>query len=256
MESPHQIIAILSAGIALTMGLISLFSGLHKDGEKTDVIFGILCISIFLFFVFPPLGFIIIDKAPYPRDVIIKRIFNHIFFGLFPWFVLLYTGYKKIILPVLINLIYLSSYFMMVFSTKDNHQPLWVMTAMIGITLTVVLGFLAVRHQFKNGSKISAKWFQLAMFIYLFLFIVSAIYQLWNQYFISLLHSKIFFPINLFPLSFIVIMGIRLRTHSLERFRLERALGLKNKQWESLLNNVQLVVVHMDKSGKLKYINP
>jgi PAS domain S-box-containing protein len=256
MESPHQIIAILSAGIALTMGLISLFSGLHKDGEKTDVVFGILCISIFLFFVFPPLGFIIIDHAPYPRDVIIKRIFNHIFFGLFPWFVLLYTGYKKIILPVLINLIYLSSYFIMVFSTQDNHQPLWVMTAMMGITLTVVHGFLAVRHQFKNGSKISAKWFQLAMFIYLFLFIVSAIYQLWNQYFISLLHTKIFFPINLFPLSFIVIMGIRLRTHSLERFRLERALGLKNKQWESLLNNVQLVVVHMDKSGKLQYINP
>ena len=44
-------IAFLSAGIALSMGMVSLFIGLHKNGQRVDLVFGALCILMFLFFV-------------------------------------------------------------------------------------------------------------------------------------------------------------------------------------------------------------
>src|SRR5206468_3822309 len=127
----------------------------------------------------------------------------------------------------------IASYFLMVFTTKDSHAPLWVYTALVFIALSIIYGFVAVMHQFKSGLRSDAKWFRAAMFIYLFLFVVSTIYQTNIEYFFNIFHRKIFYPINLFPLSFIIIIGVRLRTNSLERYRLERMLRLKNVQWES-----------------------
>jgi hypothetical protein len=87
MESFYLILAMLTAGIALAMGVVSIFIGLHKDGEKVDLIFGILGLFLFIHFILPPAGFVVLDKAPYSMDVILKRLFNFLYAGLFPWFV-------------------------------------------------------------------------------------------------------------------------------------------------------------------------
>jgi hypothetical protein len=126
MEIIQLTIALLTAGVALFAGLVSLSTGLHKDGEKTDLIFGFLCLAIFLFFLCPPLGFIMADKAPYAINIIIKRIFNFSFFSLFPWFVFFYTGYRKKFLPILISSLNFLTYILMVFAQKDTHAPIWV----------------------------------------------------------------------------------------------------------------------------------
>jgi formate hydrogenlyase transcriptional activator len=256
LEPFHIVIAFLSAGVALFAGIVSLFIGLHKDGERTDLVFGILCLAIFIYFLCPPMGFIIFDKAPYSLDIIIKRVFNFIFFSTFPWFTYFYTGFKKKTIPILVGAVTLVTYFLMIFASKDTRTPVWVFTALISIGLSIVYGFIAVGYQFKYGSKSSAKWFQFAMFVYLFLFIISTIYQTNIEYFIAKFQRKIFYPINLFPLSFILIMGVRLRANSLEKFRLEKIVRLKNLQWDSLMQNLELVIVHFDVNGKLSYINP
>jgi formate hydrogenlyase transcriptional activator len=256
LEPFHTVIAFLSAGVALFAGIVSLFIGLHKDGEHTDLVFGILCLAICIYFLCPPMGFITLDKAPYTLDIIIKRVFNFIFFSTFPWFTYFYTGFKKKTVPILVGTVTLLTYLLMIFASKDTKTPIWVFTALVAIGLSIVFGFIAVRFQFKSGSKSSAKWFQFAMFVYLFLFVISTIYQTNIDYFISRFHRKIFYPINLFPLSFIIIMGVRLRTNSLEKFRLEKILRLKNLQWDSLMQNLELVIVHFDITGNLSYINP
>ncbi len=256
MELIQLSIALLTAGVALFAGLVSLFIGLHKDGEKTDVFFGILCIAIFLFFLIPPVGFITVDKAPFSFEIIFKRFFNFFFFGIFPWFVFYYTGYKKKVLPYTINLLTPLVYLLMILQKRDVNVPFWTILALAVILLCLVHGFFAVRYQFKNGIKSNAKWFQFAMFVYLFLFTCSVIFQINVEYFVARFHRRIFFPINLFPLSFILIMGIRLRTNFLEKYKLERLLSLKNVQWDSLLQNLRLVIVHTDRNGRLSYINP
>ena len=256
MYNIQLLIAFLSGGISISMGLVSLSIGLHKDGEKVDVIFGGLCVLLFLFFVIPPIGFVVVDKAPYPTDIIIKRIFNFSFLALFPWFIFYYTGYKKKLFPVLISSLQTIIYFWMALTTIDRQVPFWFFGELVTMGLIIFYGFLAVHRQFKSQSDPKAKWFRFSLWILVFFFLVLAVYQLGNSYFIKIFHQRVFFPINLFPVAFIITMGIRMRRNNLQKFQLEKALGLKNKQWESLLNNIQMIIVHLDINGKVLYINP
>ena len=251
----HLSIALISAGVALFAGLVSLFTGLHREGDKMDIVFGFLCLSIFIYFIFPPVGFIIHDNPPYPALIIVKRVFHVLFFCLFPWFVNLYTGYKRKTLPVTVAILYSVGYFIMAFA-KDSIPPLWIKFVIVAIAVIIVHGFIAVKYQFKHGEKDKAKWFQAAMIIFLVLYVVSAIYQIDIDYFRKILHIDLFYPINLFPLLFITLMGIRLRANSIQKLRLEKELRSKNRQWESLMQHMQLIVVHTDVNGKLNYINP
>ncbi len=256
MGSLTNEIAFLSAGIALAMGLVSLFIGIHKDAEKADLLFGLLCLCLFLFIVFPPEGFIVADKAPYPRDMIIKRIFNFSFFGIFPWFVMLYTGYRRKMIPVILTVLIVVIYIHMVFSTNENQTQFRVKLILSSILLMVFHGYIAGKHLYKYGNKKRAKWFLTALSVFFLLFISGLVYQSAYEYFSRVLHFRVFYPINLFPVSFIIIMGIRMRADMLEKFQLARLLGLKNRQWQSLLNNMNLIIVMTDKNGRLKYINP
>jgi formate hydrogenlyase transcriptional activator len=244
------------AGVALSIGVISFLIGLHKHGDKTDVIFGILCILQFMFLIVPPAGLVAQDEAPYSTDLIIKRFFGYSFSGLFPWFVYHYTGFKKRNIPVFIGILAIICYALMAFTTENRVVPLYLYPVLFTIGLIIWHGFLGVRFMIKNGEKQKASGFRLAMYVFLFLYVISSVYQLLNGYFSRVFHQRVFFPVSLFPFAFIVIMGIRLRTSSISKFRLEKALGLKNQQWESLLNNIQLIVVHLDSYGKIIYINP
>jgi formate hydrogenlyase transcriptional activator len=256
MESLQIIIVLLSSGIALTMGLGSLITGLNERRRKADLLFGIICITIFLFFVFPPLGFILVDNAPHASNILIKRVFNLLFFSLFPWFVFFYTGYKKRIFPLIIDGLFLSSFLIMTLSDRDIYTSIWRAMALLAIGLSNVHGTIAIRYQFRFGEKAKAKWFQSAFIIFPFLFLLAAIGQIWNEFFSTLLHTPVFLPINVFPLAFILLMCFRLRANVLESSRLERALGSMNLQWDSLLRNIELIIVQTDNSGKVKYINP
>jgi PAS domain S-box-containing protein len=255
MGIPQIIIAII-AGIALSVGVISLLVGLHKEGEKTDLVFGGLCILQFLFFISPPFGLISADKAPYAADILIKRAFNYSFSGLFPWFVFYYTGYKNKTLPVIISVLAVFCYLCMAINTDNHPVPFFLYPVIFTLGLIVFHGFLGVRFMNKNGEHGKARSFRFAMYTFLFLYIISATYQLGNPYFIQIFHQRVFFPVNLFPIAFIVIMGIRLRTHSIQKFQLSKALGLKNQEWKSLLDNIQLMIVRLDRSGNIEYINP
>src|SRR6187455_999306 len=104
MEAFYTTIALITAGVSLFAGLVNLFIGFHKEGEKVDVLFGIMCLSMFIFFMIPPVGFILHDQAPYSLEIDIKRVFNNSFNLLFPWFVFLYTGRKNKLMPCIISL--------------------------------------------------------------------------------------------------------------------------------------------------------
>ncbi|HET7002636.1 MAG TPA: sigma 54-interacting transcriptional regulator, partial [Puia sp.] len=201
-------------------------------------------------------GFILADKAPYPLSLILKRIFNFSFFGIFPWFAMMYTGYRKKAIPIIITVLAILIYIQMVLSTNENQTQFRVKLILASILLMVTHGYLAGKHLFKYGNKKRAKWFLTALSVFFLLFISATIYQSAYTFFSRLLHFTVFFPLNLFPLSFIIIMGIRMRADSIEKFQLARLLGLKNKQWQSLLNNMNLIIVLTDKNGRLKYINP
>ena len=238
------------------MGLIYLFTGLHKDAAKADLIFGIMCISVFIFFILPPAGFIIIDKAPYPAQIIVKRLFNFINGAMFPWFILLYSGYGRKRIPIFADFIYLVAYLLMAFTAHDNSQPLWVSLVLLPMTLTLVYGLLAARFLVKSGKRNKGYWFLTAMVIFAFFYLLMISFQFTGNYFSRIYHAKIFYPINLYLLPFMLIMGVRLREDSLRKFALEKIILKRDIRWHSLLEHMQLIVLELDITGRIRYINP
>src|SRR5687768_8307668 len=151
MESLYDITTILGAGIALTMGLLSILKSFHRGAEKVDLVFGILCLLVAIFILLPPIGFIFIDSAPSPTSVKIKRIFHLAFMALLPWFIALYTDYKKRIIPLTVTVSTIICYLVMFVSNPGGFTKLWALMAITVLGIIVIHGFYAGYHQFKNG---------------------------------------------------------------------------------------------------------
>src|SRR5688572_4020981 len=131
MDSFYQAIAILTAGIALTLGLISLLAFFNKGREKAQLVFTFLCFFVVIFILLPPVGFIQADTLPYSTSIKVKRIFNFSFVAFFPWFVALYTGFKKKLLPAFVTVSVIACYWMMFFNAANSPKPWWLMVSLI-----------------------------------------------------------------------------------------------------------------------------
>ncbi|MEJ0083663.1 MAG: hypothetical protein WDM78_22550 [Puia sp.] len=220
-----------------------------RTGEKIDVVFGAMCLALFIFFLLPPVGFILTDKAPYTAGVLFKRIFNFFYGAMIPWFILLYTGYRKKLLPVVVSALYLTGYMIMVFTVNESISPVWATVIVIALAIAGVHGFIAANFQMKKGERINARWLFFTMFIFLIFYLPTAINQFSDNYLGQKINAKIFYPVNLFSLAFVLLMGIRLRANLSERFRLGRVLQSRDIRWSSFMQNMQMIVVHLDKAG-------
>lgn len=256
MEFFYTQIAFLTAGVALVTGLINLFIGLSKYGEKVDIVFGLMSLTMFVFFMLPPAGFILLDKAPYSLQIDIKRVFNNAFVVLFPWFVIFYTGHGKKIIAYLIDALVVVYYASMMTTTTDSQKPQWVYLVLVTHALSVVFGFYAGFLQARNGEKKKAQWFLFAMGVYAVVYILTFINQVGDNYFGRIMGTKLFFPINLFPLAFMLIMSIRLRANVTEKYHLEKMLHWRDMQWNSIVQNMQLLIVELDNHARIEYLNP
>lgn len=54
----------------------------------------------------------------------------------------------------------------------------------------------------------------------------------------------------------VVLMGFRLSSQVIESGRIEKELTKTEKRWQTLLEQVELVVVDLDKDGNVNYVNP
>jgi PAS domain S-box-containing protein len=256
MEFFYTAVAIFTAGVSFVTGLISLLIGLHKDGEKVDLIFGLMGLSLFVYFLFPPIGFVLIDKAPYPVNLDIKRLFIYFYLALFPWFLEYYSGFKIRVLTLIINALIALSYITNIFTVTDSAKPFWLMVITSTSLLTFFYGLYLTRKQIKSGEKTKGYWLLSAITIYGVLISLGAINQFGNNYFGKMLGTKLFFPFNLNPLAFMVIMSIRLRENIFEKYRLEKMLHWRDSRWNLLEQNIHLLIVELDDTGRINYLNP
>jgi PAS domain S-box-containing protein len=255
MEPFYQVTAILTAGIALAMGLLSFMTFLRRGSEKTDLLFSLMCLLVVLFILFPPVGFILSDQAPYSVQIKTKRIFNFSFIALFPWFIASYTGYAKRLVPVMVTFSIVASYFMMFFTSTESPRQLWFLMAIISVGAMVAHGFYAAYLQFRQQQRTKAIWLFAAVTSFALFNFIGAANQLERNYFSSN-WDVIFLPINLCPIVFILIIGLQLQINPNRLTRLEKLLGLREGRWQSLMEDIQLIVVHTDMEGRISFINP
>ncbi|MEX6689500.1 sigma 54-interacting transcriptional regulator [Danxiaibacter flavus] len=247
--------AFITAGAALIAGLINLFVGMHKDGEKIDVLFGILALLVLLFIVVPPAGFITKVQAPYPFSFYVKCSFLWAHYLLLPWFISYYSNYHRKKLSLVINGLLAVAFVLMVSTEQRNDSPNWIWFMLVPLTLIWAQGMLAARHQKKQGKSKEAKWLFTAMLIYGLLLFAGVLYQT-NQDQQQTGGIRIFFPFNLNLLTFVCIISFRLRNKLFEKYHIIKKLNQEQTQWNSLLNAAQLLIVALDKDGNISFVNP
>jgi formate hydrogenlyase transcriptional activator len=256
MDTFLYIFALITAGVALVTGLNSIFFGTYKDGDKVDLIFGIQALLLFLFLILPPTGFIAGDQPPYPLALDIKRIFIWLYYGSFPVFLEHYSGYRNKPLKLIIFITTLISYPVYLSTDADDILPVWRLLVLLPLSFVGILGLLSAGYQIRNASRSEGRWLQSAMYVYVILFVLVIPFFIAGPQMEKLLGFKQFFSFNLNPLAFILIMSIRLRKNTLDKYKTERLLRLQSNRWEQLFHHIQLLVVEVDKTGRIIYVNP
>lgn len=255
MEQFFKIIAILTAGISLAMGIFSLLNYFNKGREKVNLAFSILCLLVVVFILVPPVGFILTDDAPYSANIKVKRIFNLSFIAFFPWFISLYTGFSKKVIQRTVIVSIVISYLSMFFTTSDTSQRFWVLVAVMSLAIIVTYSIYAAYKQFMHGEKAKATILFIAIGFFSFFNFLGSVNYFDNNSFINQ-WDALFLPMNLCPLAFISIMGIQLHMNSNKDRPLEKKLGLRESRWQSLLKDIQFIIVNTDIEEKIIYVNP
>ncbi|GAO40990.1 PAS domain-containing protein, partial [Flavihumibacter petaseus] len=254
MDTLYLSIAYITAGIALLSGIINVLAGLYSHGERTDLVFGIMCLCGFFFLVLPPGGFVMTDKAPYPVELQVKRIFIWLYYALLPVFIEYYTGYKKRVFTYLTQFFLLWSYYVM--ATTHGDRTDWYWLSRIALITVLLYGLIAVRDQFRRAQRKEAKWLLAALLIYGILLGLSVVNEGSRYTLTSRLGVNVFFPLHLNLVAFIVIIGIRLRVNTQEKYHLEKSLRWRDMRWNMLVQNMHLLIIELDRNGNISYLNP
>jgi PAS domain S-box-containing protein len=98
-------------------------------------------------------------------------------------------------------------------------------------------------------------WLITSILIYGVLFLATTINQLTDNFFGLQLGMKLFFPIHLHSILFMMIMGLEVVAEVLEKNKLERKLKSQDKRWHSFMQHAALIVLELDQKGNIGYIN-
>jgi PAS domain S-box-containing protein len=254
MELFYLNLALVTAGMALVSGLINLIAGLNKEGEKTELVFGILCLCGFLFLILPPGGFVLEDNPPYAADLKFKRIFIWAYYALLPFFIEYYSNYKKRFVSYSIVFLLAISYISMFF-TKNDHAA-WFYISRVALGLILYYGMAASIYGIREKKIREARWLMAAMIIYGILYLISTVNLVEMQAIERVLGVTVFFPSHLNMIAFIVIMGIRLRVNTQEKLRLEKQVRWRDTRWNLLVKNMELMIVELDSDARIMFLNP
>jgi PAS domain S-box-containing protein len=133
----------------------------------------------------------------------------------------------------------------------------WRLSMMLILATIMIYGFLAASYMLKSSArKEEGRWLLVSMLVFALLFVFSVMNTFNSELIEKWIGAPMFFPLNLNHLAFIIIMSLRLQKNTLNKYRLEKILRTRNKQWDTLFKSIDLLSVEVDKSGKIIYVNP
>lgn len=254
MESFYTSLALVSAGVALAMALV-FYALTVRRYNRTYLIFATVCTLLVLFYLSPPLGFILNDTPPYEIDILIKRIFIFSYYGILPWFLISYTGYDRRWPAYVISLSAIICYFIMWQTTNPTGKPMWAIGAVITFGMLSIFGITVARWQYRQGEKLKAKWLTVVMGVFSLLFLMTAVNQLSDGSITRLFNMELFFPIHFHLLFFTFMMGQRLVEEVMEKSALEKKLQSSESRWHTFMVNAPFLIVELDSTGSVIFMN-
>src|SRR4029078_12008660 len=113
MESFYLNLALITAWMALVSALINLIAGVNKEGEKTEPVFGILCLPCFILLILPPGRFILKDNSSCLADPKFNHIHTWPYYALLPSFIEYNSNYRRSFLSYSMVFVMVISYITM-----------------------------------------------------------------------------------------------------------------------------------------------
>jgi formate hydrogenlyase transcriptional activator len=254
MVELNYIMALLTAGISLAMGTISFYLG-WKQREKANLIFGLMALSLAIFIMMPPVGFISNHQPPYPIEVIVKRIFSYGYYALFPWFIFEYTNQRKKIIPLIISLYVFACYWIMVFASPGVPTPILMIPPLVAFAFILAYGIVSGIRQYQNQNKKKAQWFLVAISFFGILFIFTTISLLEIKPLIDFVGPQYMVSIHMHALIFVWVIGTQVIDEVITKHRLEKALNDRDKRWQSFMQFAPMIVLELDERGNIIFIN-
>jgi PAS domain S-box-containing protein len=256
MTNLYTTIALLTAGALLTIGFITLLIAL-KGSDRTNLIFGLMALSMALYFIYPPEGFVLNEVSFDFGNLMIKRSFMFVFYALMPWYIIHYSGYhRKWIAYVASSLVVISYTSIFILQTGSTL----VIALNVGLVLfgvsSMFLGFAAARWQYTNQRQEQAKWLLAAMILYTGFYSLMTADQFFENFLGDLFNNNLIFPLHLHAVVFTLLMGLKVTDTLIERLRSEEISVKKGEvRWQSLMDNAPFIVMETDREGRIEYMN-
>lgn len=247
-------LALFSAGVSLVLGIIYLFVSIQRK-NRAYFLFSIMGLLLFIYFVWPPVGFILDDEPPYPTNLLWKRIFIFGYYGLTPWFILGYSRYPKRALAYVISGLAVVCYIVMAQTVNPVGKPSWAIVASAAFGFTFLLGVVAARWQHVQGDRRDARWLGMTMVFYGVLCVLTTIHQLNPSGIGGPFNVELFFPMHFHAVFFMMAMGHSLVSDLLKKHTLELNVLAGELRWNSFMANAPFIIVELDLEGKIIFIN-
>jgi formate hydrogenlyase transcriptional activator len=255
MGNTYLIIAMLISGSSFSLGLISLFFGFQDKNHKEYIIFGIMSLCLTIFFLAPPLGFIIDDHAPYSLAIIVKRIFIYTYYILIPLFLIYYSGYKSKKVFYLTTGLAIIGYITMALTQDDSWTPVHFIVSMLVFGVITIFGFHVGFWQLRHGNKRSAYYLLITMMVFAALFTFLMIHQFIYQFDFPFADGKLFLPFHLNTVFFLIIIALQLYEKLFMKIKLEKLLNIRYDHWNAFMQKAPLIVLELDETGNILFIN-
>jgi PAS domain S-box-containing protein len=252
LETNIQVFIYFLAGITFSFAAINLTIGLQKGSEKTYLFLGLIgiCVGIY-YLLFPQMNF----KQPLSIVTKVGFFFFLANFALLPWFLCHYTNYCKFKILWLLTAGMAVSYLILLLTTDFTRPAIWNILAHLVLMGIIIFGFKAAIRQKKRGDIWSAS----------LLLVTLAIFSLLTIDDIIRIHFPSVYPFNMpdyilpfdyFLVLFMIIMGLKLVRDIQHKYYLQKSIDAQEKRWGNMLDKVQMLVIGLDKNGKIYFVNP
>ncbi len=221
-------------GISLSFAGFSFFVYASNKGQKLYALFAIFSLFSGLYFLLIALSGVL--EKNLGAGVIFSAA---MYYGIFPWFLFQFVGKKQNFVLWIESAVFLLAFIFYLFAPEKEGVPYWQIVAHLGLVGLVILTISAVLY-YRNSEGRRHKTFTALCLLFVFL-ALEEIVRTYTGLKLLRTYARGIPPLDVYPLLFMVSMGIRMSND----FILRKELQVQRIQNE--LNEKSLELAELEK---------
>lgn len=259
-------------GISISIGIIHLISGIYRIDKGTHISLALFCLTLMFHIIFEKNIYLIEDVEHFVVYTKLDMVFLSLTGISLAWFVYYFSKDKSSWAPYLISVIYLMMLVANIFSQNsilfrevislDKLEFSWGETITFAEAIPNAWHFLIdiailtlITYMIFSGYRIFKGGRQKVALLWLFLICLVAFSMIWDYLVVNrYIESPYLLPFTMVVFAF--AMSLHLLLKVINESRITDDILEKERRWEILFENVNLIVVGLNRMGNVDYVNP